>query len=190
MRTPKIYALSKLIDFLNSHYDCNLLKLPLNFQPLESSAWLSGFIDADGHFSIRTTNLGKYPARIECKFELVQRQVDLNSGTLLPIMSRIAIFLGSTVKEIKILTNNPKYRVRTVSLASNFFLIQYLAVFPLFSSKHMDYLVWLEVIYMFKLGEHKSEKGKEKIRTLKLTINDSRTVFIWDHLQKFYSLHE
>jgi len=54
----------------------------------------------------------------------------------------------------------------------------------------MDYLVWLEVINMFKLGEHKSEKGKEKIRALNLTINDYRTIFIWNHLDKFYSIHE
>ena len=160
MRTPKIDALYILIDFLIPIMIVIFLNFPLNFQPLDSSAWLSGFIDADGHFSIRITNAGKYPARIKGKFELEQRQVDLNSGTLVPIMSRIAIFLGSTVKETKILTNNPKYRVRTISLASNFILIQYLAVFPLFSSKHMDYLVWLEVINMFKLGEHKSEKGK------------------------------
>jgi len=99
------------------------LNFPLNFQSLDSSAWLSRFIDTDGHFSIRITNAGKYPARIKYKFELEQRQVDLNSGTLVPIMSRIAIFLGYTVKETKILTNNPKYRVRTISLASNFILI-------------------------------------------------------------------
>jgi hypothetical protein len=190
MKTPKINALYKLIDFLNLHYGCHLVKLPLNQHSLSSSAWFSGFIDADGHFSIRTTNAGKYPARVECKFEIEQRQVDISSGSLLNIMSNIATFLFSEVKETKRLTNSPKYRVRTLNLNANLFLANYLSAFPLFSSKYMDYLVWLEVVNMFKLGEHKSEKGREKIRELKMTINDYRTIFIWDHLNKFYSLHE
>lgn len=40
---------------------------------MTSNAWLSGFIEADGHFSLRSTESGKYP-RIECKFELSQTQ--------------------------------------------------------------------------------------------------------------------
>jgi hypothetical protein len=190
MRTPKINALYKLIDFLNLHYECQFSKLPLNSQSLHTSAWLSGFIDADGHFSIRITNAEKYPVRIECKFELEQRQLDISLGSLLPIMSNIATFLLSTVKETKSLTKNPKYRVRTVNFNANFILVNYLSIYPLFSSKYMDYFVWLEVLNMFKLGLHKTELGRDKIRELKHTINDRRTIFLWDHLQKFYSLHE
>ena len=186
MKTPKLNALYRLIDYLNNEHGCRFEKLPINQQPLGSSAWLSGFIDADGHFSIRTTEAGKYPARIECKFELEQRQIDISSESMYNIMSIIANFLLSEVKETKSLTKSPKYRVRTLNLNANLTMAKYLADFPLFSSKYMDYIVWLDVVNMFKLGEHKSEKGKEKIRQLKMTINDYRTVFIWDHLNKFY----
>lgn len=79
----------------------NINKLPLNNDPIYSDAWLSGMIESDGHFSVRTTmsntpasrslipacsktvanqekgasDKGKYP-KIECKFELSQRQKD------------------------------------------------------------------------------------------------------------------
>ena len=56
-------------------------KKGLNDLSLDSTPWLSGLIEADGHFSIRTTLISKnnYP-RIEGKFELSQRQVD-HKGT-------------------------------------------------------------------------------------------------------------
>lgn len=43
-----------------------------------SNAWLSGFIEGDGHFYFRSTESGKYP-KIECKFEISQRQKDQNN---------------------------------------------------------------------------------------------------------------
>jgi len=62
MRTNKIFTLHKLIDWLNiKDKDLNIEKKGLNTNSLISDAWLSGFIDADGHFSVRTTESGKYP---------------------------------------------------------------------------------------------------------------------------------
>ena len=70
MRTLKINYLYKLIDWLNSHkLNLNLTKLSLNTESLKNNGWLSGFIEADGHFSVKTTMTGKYP-KIECKFKL------------------------------------------------------------------------------------------------------------------------
>lgn len=80
MRTNKIFTLHKLIDWFNiKDKDLNIEKKGLNTNSLISDAWLSGFIDADGHFSVRTTESGKYP-KIECKFELSQRQIDHNNN--------------------------------------------------------------------------------------------------------------
>ena len=52
-----------------------LIKKPLNTKPLESDAWVSGFIEADGSFQVRSTLIGKYP-KFECKLEISQRQTD------------------------------------------------------------------------------------------------------------------
>lgn len=41
---------------------------------------MSGFIEADGSFQVRTTLSGKYP-RLEWKLEITQRQTDHNGNS-------------------------------------------------------------------------------------------------------------
>jgi len=55
LRTPKIGQLDALINWLNKNHNANILLLPLCDSPLSSDAWLSGFIDADGSFSVQHT---------------------------------------------------------------------------------------------------------------------------------------
>ncbi len=57
MRTPKIHALYRLIDWLNNQEseDSFIPKLPLNSEPMGSNPWLSGFLEGDGSFSVRAT---------------------------------------------------------------------------------------------------------------------------------------
>lgn len=188
MKTPKIHALYKLIDYLNHNCDCNFDKLPLNDETFSNSTWLAGFIDADGHFSIRYSESKKYPVKIECKFEIEQRQIDISKVNMFPFMQNLANFLLSTVKETKINTSFPKYRIRTLNLRANYNLIEYLTRYPLFSTKHLDFLTWKEVVNMFDQGLHKTVSGREKIKELKNTINEKRTIFKWDHLQNFFTL--
>ena len=69
MRTPKIYALYRLIDWLNSRFDLEIEKKNKDLSNINSNSWLAGFIDANGHFSVRTSLGSNYP-KIECKFEL------------------------------------------------------------------------------------------------------------------------
>lgn len=110
MRTPKIKALLKLIDWLNlKHKDINIDKKPLDTSSLASNAWLSGFIEADGHFAVRTTVTAKY-SRIECKFELCQRQIDHNGNSNLYFLEEIAEFISVVVKTTKVDSYNPKFK--------------------------------------------------------------------------------
>jgi LAGLIDADG endonuclease len=188
MRTPKIYALWRLIDWLNIKFeDLNMSKNPLNSSPLISNAWLSGFIEADGHFSVRTTLVSRYP-RIECKFELSQSQIDHNNNSKLFFLEVIAELLLSTVKPIRMNSSHPEYRIRTTSLKGNLVLEAYLLNFPLFGTKHLDFKDWAKVLDLFKLGEHRNESGIKKIISIKSGMNDKRTIFIWDHLNNFYNL--
>ena len=82
----------------------------------------------------------------------------------------------------------PEYRVRTTSLKGNLGLESYLERFPLFGSKHLDYKDWIKVLDFFKSGRFKYKDNIEKIILIKSCMNDKRTVFIWDHLKKFYNL--
>ena len=63
-------------------------------------------IESDGHFSIRTTMTGKYP-KIECKFELSQRQKDHLGFNNELFLKSIADFLKVNLKNIR--ENNLSY---------------------------------------------------------------------------------
>lgn len=188
MRTPKINALYKLIDWLNKRFNTlNIIKAPIDKSPLDSNAWLSGFIEADGHFSVRTTTVSRYP-KMECKFELSQRQIDHNGNNNLSFLELIAELLLTNVKAIRLNKPNPEYRLRTTNLKANIILETYLERYPLYGSKYLDYKDWQKVLEIFKLGEHKQKHGIEKIISIKLGMNDRRTVLIWNHLNNFYNL--
>lgn len=189
MRTPKIYSLHNLIDWLNKRFEINIEKMSKDKSNINSNSWLSGFIDADGHFSVRTTLSSKYP-KVECKFEISQRQIDHNKQNSYYFLSIIADFLNTTVKEIRITRPKPEYRVRTVNLKENLILIEYLNKYPIFSSKILNYKDWIKVLNYFKNKEHTKPESLKEIIKIKLNMNDKRTNFYWDHLQNFYDLHK
>jgi hypothetical protein len=119
MRTPKVYSLYNLIDWYNSKNSClNIEKKELNTSPLNSTPWLSGFIEADGHFYLRTSISSKYP-RVECKFELSQQEINHKGYNYFNCLSLIAKYLDTEVKKTKINSNNPQLRIRTTSLKGN-----------------------------------------------------------------------
>lgn len=189
LRTPKIYALHRLIDWLNSKLDLNIEKKSKDISNLNSNCWLAGFIDADGHFSVRTTLSGKYP-KIECKFELSQKHIDHNNVNNYEYLSLIADFLLSTVKVIRMNKPKPEYRVRTTNLNSNFILIEYLEKYPLFSSKYLNYKDWRKVLSYFELKKHTQPESIKTIVEIKSQLNNNRTEFNWDHLKNLYNLYK
>jgi hypothetical protein len=190
MKTPKIHSLYNLIDWYNTKdLSLNIKKKDLNILPLETTPWLSGFIEADGHFSIRASSAsGNNPSRIECKFELWQRQIDHKGYDNIKFLEEIAMYLHTSVKKIRMDRLNPEYRVRTVNLKGNINLENYLTHFPLYGSKYLDYVDWLKILNLFKLGKFNHKSNMENVLKIKLGMNDKRTIYIWDHLNKFYNL--
>ena len=187
MRTPKIYSLYELIDFYNNSKKTNIEKKPLDNSPLQSNAWLSGFLEAYGSFQVRTTLSGKYP-KLECKLEVSQRQVDHKGFSNLEFLNKIAELFNTQVKETRLNRSNPEYRVRTTSLQGNIQVKNYLIKYPLFGTKYLDSIDWMKVVDLFNNNEHKTILGKEEIIKIKSNMNNKRTVFTWDHLQNFYNL--
>ena len=181
-RTPKIKAFHNLITHFNQlGYNINIL--PLDFSPLINNNWFAGFIDADGSFHIRISN---HPFKVACQFELEQRQFDISGVTLQDIKQAISTLLQCNVLQTKNDTKNPKFRIRTTSLAGNLSLIHYLDKFPLKSSKYLDFLNWKDAFYIFKNKEHLTNIGLDRIKYLKLSNNDRRKEFNWDHLKNFF----
>lgn len=155
MRTPKLNSLNELLRYYN------LPPVSLNDNCLSLDAWLAGFIDADGSFQVRSSNIlplvceanylskrEKIPcasiegsakkkfSRFSCSFELSQRFLDKSGDTLSPILNKIGIFLKTNVKQ----TKRNDLRIKTGSLLSNNILLNYLKTYPLLSSKHLDFL--------------------------------------------------
>jgi Cytochrome C and Quinol oxidase polypeptide I/LAGLIDADG endonuclease len=189
MKTNKVYALHRLIDWYNHYKSTSFEKKGLNNDYMLSNAWLSGFIEADGHFSLRSTESGKYP-RIECKFEISQRQKDQNNRDNLFFFKEIALSFESLVKSIRNDSNNPQYRVRTTNLKGNLAVVNYITKYPLFGTKFSDYKDWVKVVELFDQSsfDHKLNMGYVKL--IKSGMNDKRTIFVWDHLQNFYNLNK
>jgi hypothetical protein len=186
MKTPKIYSLYKLIDWLNNKNitgEATLLnKLPLNNDSLDKDAWLTGMIESDAHFSVRTTmtasGKGKYPRKIECKFELSQRQIDHLGNSNELFLKNIAKFLKVDLKNTRENTAHPQYRLRTTSLESNLILVNYLNEYPLFGSKYLDYNNWKEILNLFIPRFKYGKDNIDKVLNLKKEMNDNRTIFI------------
>ena len=188
MRTPKINQLNNLIDFLNAK-GYNIKKYPIDVSFLNSNGWLAGFIDSDGHFSVRLSIKGQNvkKTRVSCSLEITQRQVDLSGGSLYTILSLIGEFLLAKVKITKSKYSiKAKFRIRTTSLEGNIILKNYLNNYPIFSSKYLDYLDWCTALDLFERNIR--PKPLDKIAIIKSNMNDNRTYFTWDHLQNFYRL--
>ena len=187
MRTPKIYSLNALIDFLNQTKGTSIEKHSVSIDSIDSNPWLSGFIEADASFQVRTTLSGKYP-RYECKLEISQRRLDHKGYDNLDFLNYIAEFLETEVKKIRSDKPKPEYRVRTTNLKGNINAKNYLLQFPLFGTKHLDSLDWMQVVDMFDRKEHNTTQGKQEIVNIKSGMNNYRTIFTWNHLQRFYNL--
>lgn len=190
-RTSKIERLNLLIDWYNKdghHLLKNKIsKYSLDISPLFNNAWLSGLIDADGNFYIRhsKSNNGIYTSKVI--FRISQSISDKWLNSKLTYMQDIASFLHTSVLLIDRKNKKEKsYLVRTNNYLSNKILIEYLNNFPLFSSKYLDYLNYKEVVPLFHPRlKHTSDNINIIIKN-KSEMNDSRTIFNWNHLKNFY----
>lgn len=96
--------------------------------------------------------------------------------------------MDTEVKKTKVNSNNPQLRIRTTSLKGNIILVDYLNNFPLFSSKYLNYLDWLKIVNMFKIGKFNHKENMDYVLDIKHNMNNKRTFFTWNHIKKFYNL--
>ena len=187
LRTPKINQVNKLIDWLNLYHNMNIAKIIRNKKDLWEDNWLSGFIDADGSFSINLSKNNKLEIRnIKLCLTLEQRMIDpVSSESYKFIMENIAKFLSTNLRIVTQKNRNRSYyRIAGSSYLSRSIMIKYLTIYPLYSSKYLNYLDWIEASIIKTKNKVLSEEEKNIILNLKLNMNNKRTKFAWDHLSK------
>lgn len=138
LRTPKINYFYNLIDFLNSKGD-NIVKLPLDNSSFDSNAWLAGFIDSDGSFSIKGFSSNNLRTYLGFQFFLPQRAIDVKGNSTELFMQKLANFLKVKLGFRTLKEGFSNYYVNTSSKESNNILIEYLNKYPLLCSKYLDF---------------------------------------------------
>lgn len=146
MRTPKIEALHRLIEWLNTNKELSdpLLPLGLDISPLSSNNWLSGIMDADGHFYFNWKLDKKgLPTSLEYYMRISQKRTYSRESSMnkdfLSIMESIAEYFDTKVTLIDRTKNTYRelaYLVRVNKINSKTILLDYLEEHPLFSYKH------------------------------------------------------
>jgi len=110
-------------------------------------------------------------------------------------MEAISVLLLSQLKITNLSTldrtgKQSAWRVRNTSKAGSNIIIEYFNFFPLFSSKHLDFLIWKEVFELILNKQHLIKNGIEglnKIENLKNQMNNKRVNFNWEQLKNFYN---
>lgn len=182
--TPKLIKFNLMIDWMNLNDNCNIVKLPL-IDPSMNNYWFSGFVDADGHFKIRTTLLNtdnnNKKERFATLMSIDQRIIDPLGGSYLPIMDKIKdTFAGKLITVIK--KGNSYYHLNFNNYTSLDLIHNYFSKFSLFSSKYLDYICWRDAFLIRRNIPVLSQVDKQNIINLKSQMNSQRTYFSWQHL--------
>lgn len=193
IRTPKHETLLRYAIFFNDYviesYSSKLKIriLPLDKSPLSDNDWLSGFIDADGNFSILITKRKSGAARIILRFTLEQRTTyhkdkdAFEKSSYSPIiLSLTEIFQGSLYTRVRILNEKsyPCFSIITINEKSNALVVNYIDKYPLWSSKYLDYLSWRKIV----LAQSSSQNIVEIATELRKDYNKTRITYDWSHL--------
>ena len=198
MRTPKIEALHRAINWYNEFYNMDITTLGLDYSPIDSNNWLAGFIDGDGCFSINLIDRKKKSVistkRVQTFLTIELRQnyhrdcsIELGGFSYFYILSIIARYLNVNVysrsrdQKDKIFYS---YKVVSHNLQSHAKVINYLDKYPLYSSKYLAYKDWKFVVEQIRLraGKPLTIENITEIEKIKAQFNKNRTEFDFSHL--------
>ena len=162
--------------------------MPIKSSSLSNDSWFAGFVDADGSFSIQHTKKedGALKRKVSCRLRIEQRMIEPKTNvSYFNIMYEIALFLGCNVLTRRQLsTGNEYYTLAATSRKSITTITNYFGNFPLFSSKHLDYLDWRKAVKLLLNNEHYTDANLILIDEYKNKMNRARIEFNWDHLDK------
>lgn len=195
MRTPKIEALHRAIEWINENDNSSIPLLGLDKSPINSNSWLSGFTDADGNFSItlydRKKNGQFLRTNVQTFFRLELKQnstKEVSEGqggnSYFYILTKIAEFLTVNLYTRTRSMGDKKYYAFMViahNSRSHQIIRNYFDKFPLYSSKYLAYIDWCIVQDLHK-GKSLNKEDLDKIKKIKAQFNSKRKIFDFSHL--------
>jgi len=198
MRTPKIEALHRMINWFNLKNNQNFPLLGLDNTPLKNSSWLAGFLEADASFYLNWKLNAKgmpiniiYYLRISQK-QTYNRKVDptINISNL-PQMELIAALFKNKVRIIereKATYTEKAYLVSTNTIESNIQLFDYLNKYPIFGYKYFASVNLYKIHDLALNKSYKTIEGKAALKLIEYTnsMKYNENVHTWEHLNNFY----
>lgn len=194
LRTPKIAKFNAMINWINKSLaagsgDC-IPTHTVDRSDICGNAWLAGFIEADGSFDIRVSQIttGSIKNRVSARLRLEQRKLDpVTNASYSDIMSAIATALGITLSSSKHNGGVEYFLISATSAKARAILVSYFTNYPLYSSKRLNYLDWLTIHNLIVNKTHTTPEGRELALKLKSGMNSKRSYLNWDHLETLKS---
>jgi len=161
-----LYTKKKKIQFklwveaFNKIYNTNISFFQSNIRPTLDDAWLSGFTDAEGCFTVSIIKRSKNYTQVQVRYILSQQ------GELI-LLSKIALMLDGKLFYLKSYNGHNM----TVNLSKLFLVISYFKTYPLKTKKRIDYLNWIKVYKLVINKKHFTEDGLNRIKNLVKKIN-------------------
>lgn len=201
MRTPKIEALHRIIQwFNNDNSDYKIKPLYLDTSPLNKNSWLVGFIEADGNFYLNWKLSEKlhneniisviYYLRLSQR-QIYNRKIDPKIKICnFDIMFKINEFLKTSVISLnrkRINYEENAYLIKTDKIESKNVIFAYLNKYPLFGYKYFAHLNLGMIHNLIIKSEHKTKIGKLKFLEYANLMKYKSEIHNWEHLNKFYT---
>ena len=194
MRTPKIEALHRAINWFKEFDNSTIECLPLDNSPIDSNSWLAGFSDGDANFSITLTDRKKNgqitSKRLQTFFRIELRQNyhrgESSSNSYFDILSLIAEYLG-----VNLLSRTRQqgdkvffaFMVIAHSSLSHKKVRAYFDRFPLYSSKYLAYKDWTYLQDLRLRGGLLTSEQIAEVIFIKSQFNKKRKVYNFSHLE-------
>jgi len=126
--------------------------------------WVTGFVDAEGCFSIIIEVSSPLKWKVRTSFEINLHEKDKE------ILYKIQSYFGVGAIYHRPYRKKSVYRVSNVNYIKDV-IIPHFTKYPLISKKHIDFLLWSEVIKLILNKDHLNKEGFSKILSYYASIN-------------------
>lgn len=148
------------LEAFNKAYNTDIKLIQNSNSPTLNNAWLSGFSDSEGCFTISVVKRSETYNQVHVRYILSQK------GEL-ELMTKIAEMLNGKVSYLK---NYNGYNM-TVNLSKLSKVVSYFNRYSLKTKKYIDYFNWLKAYKLVINKDHFNEDGLNRVKDLMNKIN-------------------